>query len=313
MPRNNSGVYTLPNAPFVPGTVISSSVMNGDLADIAAALTGSIAANGTTPIGAPLKFLAGTAAAPGMTFVTDSTTGVYLAGIGILGLSGGGGGAQVLVDSTQVGAGKNGNQLYYGNGAILAPVGVVHDFAGATPPTGWFLCYGQLLSTTSYPELFNVLGYVYGGSGASFALPDCRGRLTAGLDNMGGTPANRITSFSGIASTTLGASGGSQFIQITAQGQLPNVNFLCTGIAFVDTGHTHNYTAGLNPQALSGGGSSTTTAPQTGTTASNNQVVGHIQDYGGYQGTSNSGGTSAPIPAMNPVIMFNKIIFAGRP
>jgi hypothetical protein len=47
--RNGSGTYSLPQAPFVPGTTIASSPMNSDLSDIAAALTQSVSKDGQTP------------------------------------------------------------------------------------------------------------------------------------------------------------------------------------------------------------------------------------------------------------------------
>jgi len=51
MSRNGSGVYTLPNTnPVVPGSTISTVWANGTMTDIAAALTGSLAADGQTPM-----------------------------------------------------------------------------------------------------------------------------------------------------------------------------------------------------------------------------------------------------------------------
>lgn len=51
MPRNGSGSYNLPNGPFVPSTVISSTTMNQNLSDLGTALTQSIANDGqTTPV-----------------------------------------------------------------------------------------------------------------------------------------------------------------------------------------------------------------------------------------------------------------------
>jgi len=51
MPRNGAGTYTLPSGnPVVTGTVISSTVQNNTMTDIATALTQSIASNGQTPI-----------------------------------------------------------------------------------------------------------------------------------------------------------------------------------------------------------------------------------------------------------------------
>ena len=48
MPRNGSGTYDLPQAPFVPGTTIASSPVNSDLSDIGAALSQSISKDGQT-------------------------------------------------------------------------------------------------------------------------------------------------------------------------------------------------------------------------------------------------------------------------
>jgi hypothetical protein len=56
MSRNGSGTYTLPAGnPVVTGTTISSTWGNTTLSDIAAALTGSVAADGQTPITGTLQ------------------------------------------------------------------------------------------------------------------------------------------------------------------------------------------------------------------------------------------------------------------
>lgn len=44
-------------------------------------------------------------------------------------------------------------------------IGVVRSFAGTTIPDGWLACNGASLSTTTYADLFAVIGYTYGGSG----------------------------------------------------------------------------------------------------------------------------------------------------
>lgn len=87
MPRNSSGIYTLPVAAFVAGTVIKSADMNSNLSDIATALTGSIASNGVTSITAPIAFVAGTVTVPGITFAGDTNTGFYLAGTHSIGFA----------------------------------------------------------------------------------------------------------------------------------------------------------------------------------------------------------------------------------
>lgn len=47
---------------------------------------------------------------------------------------------------------------------------------------GWMLCDGRTLSTAAYPELFAVLGYLYGGTGEQFCIPDYRGLFLRGTD-----------------------------------------------------------------------------------------------------------------------------------
>lgn len=88
------------------------------------------------------------------------------------------------------------------------PAGAVMPYAGTTAPSGWLLLFGQAVSRTTYAALFAIVGVTYGaGDGSTtFNLPDLRGRVAAGQDDMGGTPAGRLTSpFDG---SILGAAGG---------------------------------------------------------------------------------------------------------
>lgn len=80
-------------------------------------------------------------------------------------------------------------------GLPVVPTGMVAPFAGADAPEGWLPCDGRAVSRTDYAALFAVLGTVHGaGDGATtFALPDLRGRVAAGVDDMGGTAAGRLT------------------------------------------------------------------------------------------------------------------------
>ena len=77
----------------------------------------------------------------------------------------------------------------------LLPTGVVLPYAGSSTPSGWLLCNGAAVSRTTYATLFAVIGTTYGvGDGSTtFNLPDLRGRIPGGLDNLGGSSANRIT------------------------------------------------------------------------------------------------------------------------
>lgn len=143
--------------------------------------------------------------------------------------------------------------------ANITPVGSVLDFAGAAAPTGWLLCYGQAISREDYSDLFSVIGTTYGvGNGSTtFNLPDLRGRVVAGQDDMGGTSADRLTNpagtTGGIDGDVLGGTGGSETHLLTsAQSGL--------------RAHTHN----VNKAASAGGDgsglaySSTSLANNTG-------------------------------------------------
>lgn len=153
------------------------------------------------------------------------------------------------------------------------PVGSIVDYAGTTAPSGYLLAYGQAVSRTTYALLFAVLSTTYGvGDGSTtFNLPDLRGRIAAGKDDMGGSAASRITSgVSGITGTTLGAAGGDQ--QIAA--------------------HTHSISG------FSGSNNGTAGAHFYNTNQNNTS---------GATG-STGGGASGNV---QPTIILNKIIFAG--
>ena len=132
-----------------------------------------------------------------------------------------------------------------GTGAVgFMPVGVVVPFAGSTSPAGWQLCYGQAISRTTYAGLFATVGTTYGsGDGSTtFNVPDLRGRVVAGEDDMGGTAASRLTAGgSGITGTTLGASGGTETHTLTSA-QMPS---------HTHTQDSHNHTQNAHGHIVS--------------------------------------------------------------
>ncbi len=78
----------------------------------------------------------------------------------------------------------------------LMPIGSMLAYAGTTAPNAkWLLCDGSAVSRTIYATLFTLVSTAYGvGDGSTtFNLPDYRGRAGVGLDNLGGSSANRIT------------------------------------------------------------------------------------------------------------------------
>lgn len=100
----------------------------------------------------------------------------------------------------------------------LIPAGVVSAFAGTAAPTGYLLCYGQTINRSQYADLFAAIGTTYGaGDGSTtFVLPDLRGRVIAGQDDMGGTSANRLLGVVGsVDGDSLGATGGNETHTLT--------------------------------------------------------------------------------------------------
>jgi microcystin-dependent protein len=71
-------------------------------------------------------------------------------------------------------------------------------------------------------------------------LPDLRGRVAAGKDDMGGVAANRVTSSgqAGLNGATLGAAGGAQDNTLDAT-RMPVHSH-----GYSDPGHTHNFLQG---------------------------------------------------------------------
>lgn len=58
-----------------------------------------------------------------------------------------------------------------------SPAGTVIYHAASGAPTGYLKANGASLSTTTYATLFAAIGYTFGGSGASFSVPDLRGQF----------------------------------------------------------------------------------------------------------------------------------------
>lgn len=161
-------------------------------------------------------------------------------------------------------------------GHSLTPPGIVRPYAGTTAPDGELLCDGTSYLRATYPDLFAIIGTTYGSADAThFNVPDLRGRIPVGKDNMGGgSAAGRITNaIAGFVATTLGASGGDQRSQqhnhtitdpghthavnvrsLSASATDPTNHYLALAGAAVYTGSTTNATAAadFNANATTG-------------------------------------------------------------
>lgn len=126
------------------------------------------------------------------------------------------------------------------------PIGSSIDYWGTSAPTTSFaLAYGQAISRTTYANLFSLFSTTYGsGDGSTtFNIPDLRGRVIAGKDNMGGTSANRLGSGAGFSAggqdpANLGAIGGVETVALTTA-QLASHSH---ANSLTDPGHVHTPT-----------------------------------------------------------------------
>lgn len=113
---------------------------------------------------------------------------------------------------------------FFGNPYNI-PLSAGLPFFGTTAPNSSFAFpYGQPISRITYSTLFAMIGTTYGmGDGSTtFNLPDLRGRVLAGKDDMGGSAQNRLTSsWFGANATVLGATGGSEKNALISLNQLP--------------------------------------------------------------------------------------------
>jgi microcystin-dependent protein len=221
MPRDSNGAYNLPAGTLVnSGDTILPSQHNPAMSDIANALSGSLSRDGLGGMRNDFDF--------------GGFKGVNVA------------------------AGTDPNDV-----AIISQtgrdVGEITEFPLPPPSNGkWLLCYGQAVSRTTYADLFDYLGTAYGpGDGSTtFNLPDRRGRVSAGKDDMGGTPAGRLTGF-GLQDAGV---GGTETVTLTL-GQIPSHNHTIN-----DPGHSHTYNrAPIGGNAWGGGFDIGVTGAQTGT------------------------------------------------
>lgn len=191
---------------------------------------------------------------------------------------------------------------------ILMPIGAIMDYAGTSAPPLFVLCAGQAISRTTYASLFATIGTTYGiGDGSTtFNVPDYRGRVGAGLDNMNGSAAGRIgtalvTDSGTINGQTIGSAGGSQQ-HTQAGGEVGQHNHTATS---TDSGHSHPPVSGSFWGSVGA----------TGNTAGGSTTFGQASSTGNAQAnistTVNNSAAPSAMAWLQPTIMMNKIMYAG--
>ena len=147
------------------------------------------------------------------------------------------------------------------------PCGMVAPYAGTAAPSGWLLCYGQAVSRTTYAALFATLSTTYGvgDNSTTFNLPDLRGRVVAGQDDMGGSSANRLTGVTGsVDGDGLGNTGGEETHTLSTA-EIPShthafrLGDTASGSSFPLKSENDN--AGFTTEATGGGGAHNNVQP----------------------------------------------------
>lgn len=264
MPYNPAGLFSLVVSYLAqPGTTIRTEQHNPPLEDIGSALSSVLIRDGRAPMTGPLN----------------------MNGFPINNIAAGSSPTSVATV------------------AQAMPVGSVIDFAGASAPSGWMLCFGQAVSRTTYATLFAVIGTVYGaGDGSTtFNLPDCRGFVTAGRDDMGGAAAGRLTT--ALSGTTLGASGGAQNVALSIA-QMPVHKMVGTTKTNNISHHHAGVVVGGSSASTGGGAFSAVGSLTTGSTGA--EDTAHVHPF-----ESDPIGSGATHNNVQPTIIMNKIIRAS--
>ena len=187
---------------------------------------------------------------------------------------------------------------FFGN-PYATPLGGMIDYIGATAPNSAFVFpSGQAVSRTTYASLFSLISTTYGsGDGSTtFNLPDLRGRVVAGKDDMGGTSANRLTAADdGLNGDNLGATGGGE-TQSLVTANLP---------AYTPAGTITNGSISISHNAIAG--NSTTGGGGFACGGNSGASISASQGTSTFTGTA-QGGTSTAFGIVQPTIVLNKIL-----
>lgn len=211
--------------------------------------------------------------------------------------------APLTVASTTLVSNLNADLLDGQHGTVYAPTGMIVQFAAASSPSGWLLCDGSLVLKATYPDLWALLGSTYGTpTSTQFYLPDLRGRIGVGLDNMGGSDAGRLN-----VTNTLGGSGGVQEVTLN-ENNLPQHTHAAGTLATNTTG-SHSHTVygvsdignGSNPYGIASLAAISSDSNKTTVAAGD-----HSHTISGSTGNNTTSVTA--VNNMQPYILLNYII-----
>lgn len=204
------------------------------------------------------------------------------------------------------------------------PPGAIIPYGGSVAPPGWLLCDGSIVDRATYSALFDIIGHNFldtaelanlgFSSQLFFGLPDLRGRMPLGADNMGGTAANRVTS---LAADIVGNAGGSETTDIEKR-HIPahehNLRSKGTNAkqyyairdAALDTLNDAPEVVSLNIDTVGAASSSVSGIPSSGAI-----TEGGLTGLGDYRTVAGEE-LGAPLDTMNPYATVNYIIWTGN-
>jgi hypothetical protein len=157
MPRNSSGVYTLPAGnPVVPGTTIDAAWANSTLQDISNELTNSLSRTGAGGMLAPFRIADGNVTGPGLSFLNETNSGLYRSATGsmwfsVLGTN------SMQIASTAITIPSSRSLVAQGNALVGGTLGIT----GATTIGSTLAVTGALTATGG------VLGNITAAAGTS--------------------------------------------------------------------------------------------------------------------------------------------------
>jgi microcystin-dependent protein len=120
--------------------------------------------------------------------------------------------------------------------------GTIIPWSASSIPAGFLECDGSSVSTSTYAALFAIIAYTYGGSGASFNLPDCRDRILVNKSN------TKSLTQTGGANTVAGTGNVSANLANTTltTNQIPSHTHQTSNVTYGGTG---NYPANAGYQS----------------------------------------------------------------
>jgi len=140
------------------------------------------------------------------------------------------------------------------------------------PPINYLICNGQSILVSDYQELYDIIGFNYGGSGLNFNLPDFRSYYILGGNNN----INNL-SFSNLFSGNNTSGATNNYLKFGSISTFPILSEVPNHThSIVDNGHSHSLPTDLQPFSTIGEIQYIKSANQDGNFNSANNTTGII-------------------------------------